>query len=48
MELENKEVVGNDLVGVLVACYKNFAVKFGTNLRCDSWLLGARRMSLYS
>ena len=26
--LENKEVVGNDLVGVLVACYKDFAVKY--------------------
>ena len=27
-ELENKEVVGNDLVGVLVARYRNFAVKY--------------------
>ena len=28
MGLENMEVVGNDLVGALVACYKNFAVKY--------------------
>ena len=28
MGLENKGVVGTDLVDALVACYKNFAVKY--------------------
>ena len=27
-ELENKEMVGNDLVGALVACYRSFVVKY--------------------
>ena len=28
MELENKEVVGNDLVGALVAHYRSFVVRY--------------------
>ena len=28
MELENKEVVGNDLVGALAACYRSFVVRY--------------------